>query len=43
VARGAVTLNGQSLGAGDGARIEQEPELRLENARAAEVLVFDLP
>jgi hypothetical protein len=31
------------LAAGDGARIEQESRLRLDNGRAAEVLVFDLP
>jgi hypothetical protein len=43
VARGSVELNGLPLAAGDGARIENEPQLRLEQARAAEVLVFDLP
>jgi hypothetical protein len=43
VARGAITLNGTTLGAGDGAGVSEESELRL--ARAApdsEVLVFDL-
>jgi redox-sensitive bicupin YhaK (pirin superfamily) len=43
VARGSVALNGTPLAAGDGARIENEPRLRLDNGRDAEVLVFDLP
>jgi redox-sensitive bicupin YhaK (pirin superfamily) len=43
VARGRVVVNGQPLAAGDGARIEHEPVLRLDNGHAAEVLVFDLP
>lgn len=43
VARGALALNGIALAAGDGARIEQEASLRLSDAQAAEVLVFDLP
>jgi len=43
VARGRVSVNGHPLAAGDGARIEHEPVLRLENGQAAEVLVFDLP
>lgn len=43
VARGQVSVNGQPLAAGDGARVEREPALRLESGRAAEVLVFDLP
>jgi quercetin 2,3-dioxygenase len=43
VARGDVTVNGRSLGAGDAAMLEQEPEVRLENGSQAEVLVFDLP
>jgi len=43
VARGQVSVNDQPLTAGDGARIEREPRLILSNARAAEVLVFDLP
>jgi len=41
VARGALTLNATLLVAGDGARIENEPEIRLEGD--AEVLLFDLP
>jgi len=43
VARGSVTLNGTPLAAGDGARIENETRLFLEQGRDAEVLVFDLP
>ncbi len=43
VARGAVTLDGTPLAAGDGARIEQESSLTLSNGQTAEVLVFDLP
>ena len=43
VARGSVVLNGTPLAAGDGARIENETQLRLEQGRDAEVLVFDLP
>jgi hypothetical protein len=43
VARGQVALNGTALVAGDGARVENETQLRLEQGRDAEVLVFDLP
>jgi len=43
LARGALTLNGTPLQAGDGARIEQETQLRFEQGRGAEVLLFDLP
>lgn len=43
VARGAVTLNGIALNAGDGARIENEAGLRVEGVEAGEVLLFDLP
>jgi hypothetical protein len=43
VARGSVQVNGTPLAAGDGSRIEQETQLRLDNGRAAEVLLFDLP
>jgi len=42
VARGTVHLNGTALSGGDGAKIEGEPELNLSDAKAAEVLVFDL-
>ena len=42
VARGSVEINGQKLGVGDGAKITGEPELRLANGKAAEVLLFDM-
>lgn len=42
VARGAVTVNGQPLGGGDGARIESETRIVLNDARQAEILLFDL-
>lgn len=42
VARGAVTINGQELKEGDGARIRDERELTFSNGKQAEVLVFDL-
>jgi quercetin 2,3-dioxygenase len=42
VARGAVTLNGQPLTAGDGAAIAQESNLTLEGTQAAEILLFDM-
>lgn len=43
VARGNVTVNGQALSTGDGARIEDVPEIRLESGDSAEILLFDLP
>lgn len=43
VARGRVAVNGTALAAGDGARIENESRVILENADGAEVLLFDLP
>jgi redox-sensitive bicupin YhaK (pirin superfamily) len=42
VARGSVTLNGERLDAGDGAAIEDEPELHIAAAGEGEVLLFDL-
>jgi quercetin 2,3-dioxygenase len=42
VARGEVQLNGQSLRAGDGAAVSNEPELKLQGVTPAELLVFDL-
>ena len=42
VARGAVTLDGLALNAGDGARIEGEPALAVAAASPAEILWFDL-
>ena len=43
VARGTAEVNGQRLGAGDGARLVDEAAVRLAAGRQAEVLVFDLP
>jgi len=43
VARGAIELNGEKLGAGDGASLSGERKIALEGAAPAEVLVFDLP
>jgi len=42
VARGALTLNGQRLQAGDGAAVSDEKQLQLEAQDSAEVLLFDL-
>lgn len=42
VARGRVRVNGQELGAGDGAAISDEPAITLEGIDGSEVLVFDL-
>lgn len=42
VARGSVSVNGEPLGAGDGASISAEEKLALLGAGEAEVLVFDL-
>jgi hypothetical protein len=42
VARGAITLNGQALTAGDGAAVSGEKELVIEATQSAELLVFDL-
>lgn len=42
VARGEVQVNGHPLATGDGARIEDEGEIRLQANEAAEVLLFDL-
>ncbi len=43
LARGRATVNGQTLTAGDGARISDETEIRLTGRQNAEVLLFDLP
>ena len=40
--RGAVSVNGQALRAGDAALLQQESRLVLADGRDAEVLVFDL-
>jgi hypothetical protein len=42
VARGSLSLNGQTLQAGDSARVEAEPRLTLHAETASEVLLFDL-
>jgi redox-sensitive bicupin YhaK (pirin superfamily) len=42
VARGAVTVNGETLYAGDGAAIEQEASVTVAALSGAEVLLFDL-
>lgn len=42
VASGEVMLNGQKLGAGDGAKLRDETALTLSEGKAAEVIVFDL-
>jgi redox-sensitive bicupin YhaK (pirin superfamily) len=42
VARGAVTLNGETLNQGDGAAVSDETALALTATEDAEVLVFDL-
>ena len=42
VARGQIVLNGQTLAAGDAAKLQNETVLRLSQGRDAEVLVFDL-
>jgi redox-sensitive bicupin YhaK (pirin superfamily) len=43
LARGALSLNGHSLRAGDGALLRDDAALTLGDASKAEVLVFDLP
>lgn len=42
VARGRLRVNGHELEAGDAAMLDGEPQLHLDGARGAEVLVFDL-
>jgi redox-sensitive bicupin YhaK (pirin superfamily) len=42
VARGSLQVNGTRFGAGDGARVRDERELRLDGGEQAEVLLFDL-
>ena len=43
VARGAITVNGVSLQAGDALKLTDVDKLMLRGGREAEVLVFDLP
>ena len=42
ITRGAVSLNGQQLKAGDGAAIGQESQLTIRANTASEILLFDL-
>lgn len=42
LARGSLTVNGHALSGGDGALLDGETALTLENGTDAEVLVFDL-
>jgi quercetin 2,3-dioxygenase len=42
VARGSLTVNGEALDAGDGARIADVDAVTFEKGNAAEVLLFDL-
>lgn len=42
VAHGAVQVNGQALGAGDGAALSAEPRIEIAADTAAELLLFDL-
>lgn len=42
VARGSLTVNGERLSEGDGARIREPQALRFADGEQAEVLVFDL-
>lgn len=42
VARGTVSLDGTTLGAGDGAAVSDEPALAMTASAPAEVLLFDL-
>jgi redox-sensitive bicupin YhaK (pirin superfamily) len=42
VLRGALSANGQAMGQGDALLLQGESRLSLDQAQAAEVLVFDL-
>jgi redox-sensitive bicupin YhaK (pirin superfamily) len=42
VAKGAVELNGQELGQGDGAAVSDEQALSIKGTQDAEILLFDL-
>ena len=43
VARGSLSANGERLDAGDALKLTDTTQLRIDQARDAEVLVFDLP
>lgn len=40
--RGQLDVNGQTLNAGDGAAISDENHIKFDNAKAAEVILFDM-
>jgi redox-sensitive bicupin YhaK (pirin superfamily) len=42
VAKGAVVVNGQKFGQGDGAAVSLEPQVNIKGSEEAEVLLFDL-
>lgn len=42
IARGTITVNGESLAAGDAVKITDSDQIIFENGRASEVLLFDL-
>ena len=43
VASGRIQLNGQAMAAGDGAKVQDEPQLDILGESEAEILLFDLP
>ena len=43
VARGSVAVNGQTLSAGDAAKLTDVSQVRIDKGQNADVLVFDLP
>ena len=43
VARGCAEVNGKAMGEGDGARVTDDPRVRIAATEDAELLVFDLP
>ena len=43
VIRGSANVNGRALEAGDALKLQNEPRVAVEEARDAEILLFDLP
>lgn len=43
VSAGELSVNGQKLGQGDQARLDQEENLRLDTASSAEFVLIDVP
>jgi redox-sensitive bicupin YhaK (pirin superfamily) len=43
VIRGDATVNGTPLSGGDAIKLQHEREVRIDEARAADILLFDLP